>query len=189
MQRPLPIGDKEARALGTEDGKPWDLNHRDTQRLTAQPNRLRRRPRNRIRSRLNGLGFIVGFDLKTHKTIANKGWCLSLIPLELSSKGKLALHHLEAKGFELSLMKILRFHPSTYPSTLLEGCWFTIVLCLQGLPSVFAFGAIPDFVGFLPSRAVGLRVSYRPCSPKKPPRRSRDKQVQRVHPRTVWIFL
>ena len=83
-------------------------------------------------------------------------------------------------------MKILRFNPSTTPSTLLEGCCFAIVLCLQGLSGFFTFVAIPDFVGFLPSRALGMRVSYRPCSPKKPPRRSRDKQVQRVHPRTVW---
>ena len=39
---------------------------------------------------------------------------------------------------------------------------------------VSAIARIPEFGRFLPSRAVGLRVAYRPCSPKNLPRRSRD---------------
>jgi len=83
-------------------------------------------------------------------------------------------------------MKIQKFNPSTPPSTLLEGCCFRSVLCSQGLLVFSASPSTPDFVGFSPSRAYGLRVAYRPCSPKKPPRRSRD---TRVHPRTGWIFV
>jgi hypothetical protein len=63
-----------------------------------------------------------------------------------------------------------------------EGCCFEFPLWSQGFPAIFASRAIPDFVGFLPAWAGGLRVAKRPCSPKKPPRRSRDKRVQ---PRTV----
>ncbi len=67
-----------------------------------------------------------------------------------------------------------RFTPSTIPSTPVEGYPFHSVLCSQWFLKFSTPRAIPDFVGFLPSRALGLRVSYRPCSPKKPPRRSRD---------------
>ncbi len=67
-----------------------------------------------------------------------------------------------------------RFTPSTIPSTPVEGYPFHSALCSQWFLKFSTPRAIPDFVGFLPSRALGLRVSYRPCSPKKPPRRSRD---------------
>jgi hypothetical protein len=61
------------------------------------------------------------------------------------------------------------------------GADLKLAFIRKGFVAVLPSFAIPEFVGFLLPRAIGLRVAYRPCSPKKPPRRSRD---PRVHPRT-----